>query len=146
MATELTRQATQLHEIQLELQRLATTTRQAEERVKVAEEKVSDAVMTIGKVTAPEQKKTKLNNRDAEKLWTETYTVDLVDKKGFAEFLGEVETYLSVLAPGLLARPLLAAFRDQAIGYEAAHGDPFDWNLKEVSEALGPFSAQNVQR
>ena len=24
-------------------------------------------------------------------------------------------------------------------GYEASHGDPFDWNLKEVSEALGPF-------
>ena len=64
-----------------------------------------------------------------------------------AEFLGEVETFLSVLAPGLLARPLLewaAAFRDQPIvlsdveAYEAAHGNPFDWNLKEVSEALGP--------
>ena len=41
-----------------------------------------------------------------------------MDKNSFAEFLGEVETYLSVLAPGLLARPLLewaAAFRDQAI-------------------------------
>ena len=23
--------------------------------------------------------------------------------------------------------------------YEAAHGSPFDWNLKEVSEALGPL-------
>ena len=52
----------------------------------------------------------------------------------------EVETYLSVLAPGLLARLLLewaAAFRDQPIvlsdveAYEAAHGNPFDWNLKE---------------
>ena len=71
-----------------------------------------------------------------------------MDKKSFAEFLGEVETYLSVLAPGLLARPLLewaAAFRDQPIvlsdveAYEAAHGNPFDWNLKEVSEALGPL-------
>ena len=43
---------------------------------------------------------------------------DRVDKKSFAEFYGEVETYLSVLAPGLLARPLLewaAAFRDQPI-------------------------------
>ena len=71
-----------------------------------------------------------------------------MDKKSFAEFLGEVETYLSVLAPGLLARPLLewaAAFRDQAIvmsdveAYEAAHGNLFDWNVKEVSEALGPL-------
>ena len=71
-----------------------------------------------------------------------------MDKKSFAEFLGEVETYLGVLAPGLLARPLLewaAAFRDQPIVlsdvevYEAARGNPFDWNLKEVSEALGPF-------
>ena len=23
--------------------------------------------------------------------------------------------------------------------YEAAYGNPFDWNLKEVSEALGPL-------
>ena len=76
------------------------------------------------------------------------HKADLVDKKSFAEFQGEVETYLSVLAPGLLARPLLewaAAFRDQAIvisdveAYEAAHGNPFDCNLQEVSEALGPL-------
>ena len=48
----------------------------------------------------------------------------------------------------VVARPLLewaAAFRDQPIvmseveAYEAAHGNPFDWNLKEVSEALGPL-------
>ena len=38
-----------------------------------------------------------------------------------------------------------AAFRDQPIvlsdveAKEAAHGNPFDWNLKEVSEALGPL-------
>ena len=87
------------------------------------------------------------NNHDTEKFWPQTYTADRVDKKSFAEFLGEVQTYLSVLAPGLLARPLLewaAAFRDQAIvmsdveAYDAAHGNPFDWNLKEVSEAVGP--------
>ena len=73
--------------------------------------------------------------------------LDRVDKKSFAEFLGDVETYC-VLAPGSLARPLLewaAAFRDQPIvmsdveAYAAAHGNPFDWNLKEVSEALGPL-------
>ena len=146
MATELTRQANQLHEMQLELQRLATTTSQTEERAKVAEEKTCAAVTAISMVKAPEQKKTKLNNRDAEKVWQETYTADRVDKKSFAEFLGEVETYLPV--PGLLARPLLewaAAFRDQPIvlsdmeAYEAAHRNPFDWNPKEVSEALGPL-------
>ena len=69
-----------------------------------------------------------------------------MDKKSVAAFLGEVETYLSVLAPGLLLRPLLewaAAFRAQAIetsdviAYEVADGNLFDWNLKEVSEALG---------
>ena len=58
-----------------------------------------------------------------------------MDKKSFAEFLGEVEMYLSVLAPGLLARPLLewaAAFRDQAIvtndvnTYKITRGNPFD--------------------
>ena len=135
MATELTRQATQLHEMQLERQRLATMTSQAEECAKVADK-------------IPEQKNIKLNNRDAEKFWPETHTADRVDKKSFAEFLGEVETYLSVLAPGLLARPLLGwatAFRDQAIvmsdveAYAATLGNPFDWNLKEVSEALGPL-------
>ena len=137
MATELTRHANQLQEIQLELQRLTTMTCQAEERAKVAEEKACAAVTAIGMVKAPEQKKTKLNNRDAEKFWPETYTADRVDKKSFAEFLGDVETFLSVLAPGLLARPLLewaAAFRDQPIvlsdveAYEAAYG-----------EALGPL-------
>ena len=77
--------------------------------------KASAAVTAIGLVKAPEQKNTKLNNCDAEKFWPEMYTGDRVDKKSFAEFLVEVETYLSVLAPGLLARPLLegaAAFRD----------------------------------
>ena len=145
MATELTRQANQLHERQFELQSLATTTSQAEERAKVDEEKACAAVTAIGMVRLPEQKKAKLNNRDAEKFWPETYTADRVDKKTFAEFLGEVGTYLSVLAPGLLARLLLewaAAFRDQPIvmsdvgAYEASHGNLFDWNLEEVSEAL----------
>ena len=53
-------------------------------------------------VKTQEQRKIKLNNRDAEKFWPETYTAERVDKKSFAEFLGEVETYLSVQAPGLL--------------------------------------------
>ena len=69
MATELTRQAKQMHEMQRKLQRIATTTCQAEERAKVAEEKACAAVTAIGMVKAPEQKKTKLNNRDAEKIW-----------------------------------------------------------------------------
>ena len=56
MATELTRQANPLHEIQLELQRIATTTNQAEERAKVAEEKACAAVMAIGTVKAPRAK------------------------------------------------------------------------------------------
>ena len=98
----------------------------------MAEEKACAAVTAIGIVKGSEQKKTKLNNRDAEKFWPETYTAYRVDKKSFAELLGEVETYLSVLAPGLLARSLLewaAAFRDQLIvlsdveAYEAAHGN-----------------------
>ena len=92
MATELTRQADQMH---------ATTTSQADERAKVAEEKACAAVMAIGMVNAPEQKKAKLNGRGAEKFWPETYTADRADKKSFAEFLGEAETYRSVLAPGL---------------------------------------------
>ena len=56
------------------------------------EEKASAAVMAIGMVKTPEQKKAKLNNRDAEKFWPETYTADRVDKKSFAEFLGDGKT------------------------------------------------------
>ena len=63
-----------MHEMQLELQRIATTTSQAEEQAKVAEEKACAAVMAIGMVKTTEQKKAKLNNRDAEKFWPETYT------------------------------------------------------------------------
>ena len=127
------------------MRRLDQLMNQADQRAKDAEDKASAAAISMVKI--PDQKKVKLNNREAEKFWPETYTADPVDKKSFAEFLGEVETYLSVLAPGLLARPLLectAAFRDQLIvtsdveAYEAAHGNPLDWNLEEVSEALGP--------
>ena len=50
MATELTRQANQMHEMQLEIERIATTTSKAEERAKVAEEKACAAVMAIGMV------------------------------------------------------------------------------------------------
>ena len=70
MATELTRQANQLHEMQLELQRFATTASQTEERAKVAEKRACAEVIAIGMVKAPEQKKTKLNNRDAEKFFS----------------------------------------------------------------------------
>ena len=148
LANELARQGALLQEAQQAVLRLEQLTIQADQRSKVAEEKAIAAVTAIGMIKIPEQRKVKLNSRDAEKFWPETYTADRVDKKSFAEFLGEVETYLSVLAPGLLARPLLewaAAFRDQAIvmsdveAYEVAHGNPFDWNLKEVSEALGPL-------
>ena len=55
MATELTRQANQMHEMQLELPRIATTTSQAEERAKVAEEKACAAVMAIGMVKTAEK-------------------------------------------------------------------------------------------
>ena len=148
VATELARQATQLQEKEQAIRRLDQLMNQADQRANDAEDKASAAVTAVSMVKTPQQRKIKLNNRDAEQFWPETYTADLVDKKTFAEFLGEVGTYLSVLAPGLLARPLLewaAAFRDQPIvlsvveACEAAHGNPFDWNLKEVSEALGPL-------
>ena len=88
----------------------------------------------------PQSKRTKLNNRDTEKYWPETYTSDRVDRKSFAEFLGEVEKYLRVLAVGLLERPLLQPIvLSDVEANEATHGNSFDWRLKEVSKALGPF-------
>ena len=71
-----------------------------------------------------EQKKAKVNNRVSEKIWPETYTADRVDRRSFAKFLGEVD------------QPIVLS---DVEAYEAAHGNPFDWNLKEVSEALGPL-------
>ena len=58
MATELTRQANQLHEMQLELRRLATTTTsQAEANAKVAEEEACAAVTAIGMVKAQSKRR-----------------------------------------------------------------------------------------
>ena len=133
VATDLARQGTQLRKVQQAIRLLDQLMKQADQRAKDAEEKAIAAVTAICMVKIPEQKKIKLNNRDAEKFWLETYTADRVDKKSFAEFLGEAETYLSVLAPGMLARPLLewaAAFRDQAIvmsdveACEVSHEEP----------------------
>ena len=63
---------------------LEQLTIQADERSKVIA-----AVTAISMVKIPDQKKVKLNDRDSEKLWPETYTADRVDKKSFADFLGE---------------------------------------------------------
>ena len=101
METKLTRQTKQMHEMQIELQRLATTSQA------VAEEEACAALTTIDMTNVPEEKKTKLNNRDTEKYWPESIQEDRVDRKSFAEFLEQIETYLSVLAPGLLVRCLL---------------------------------------
>ena len=98
VATELVRQATQLQEKEQASRRVDQLMNQADQRAKDAEDKVSVAVTAIGSVKTPEQRKIKLNNRDADKFWLETCTANRVDKKSFAEFFGEVETYLSVLA------------------------------------------------
>ena len=118
LANELARQGALLQEAEQAVRRLEQLTLQAEQRAKVAEEKAIAAVTAIGMVKIPEQKKIKLSNRNAEKFWPETYMADRADKKTFAQFLGEDETCLNLLARGLLASPLLeraAVFRDQAI-------------------------------
>ena len=110
----------------------------------MAEEKASAAVAAIGTVKAPEEKKTTLNNRDAETFSPETYTGDRVDEKSFAKFWEEVETYLSVPTLGLALLESAAAFHGQTeIGdvtaYELAHDNPYEWHVKEVSKAPGPL-------
>ena len=99
VATELARQATQLQEMELAMRRLDQLMNHADQRAKDAEDNASAAVTAFSMVKIYEQKKVKLNNRDAEKFWLVAYTADRVDKS-FAEFLGEA--YLSVLAPGFL--------------------------------------------
>ena len=107
LANELARQGALLQEAQQAVLRLEQLTLQADQRSQVAEDKAVAAVTAISMIKIADQKKVKLDNRDAEKFWPETYTAERVDKQSFVEFSGEVETYLSVLAPGLLARPLL---------------------------------------
>ena len=84
-------------------------------------------------VRAPEPKKTKLCNWEVGKLWPDKYTADHADKTRVASFLREVGTFLTVLAPFLVARPLLewaAAFRDKAVVeddvpvFETTHTNP----------------------
>ena len=89
VATDLARQGPRLREMQQAIRLLDQLMNQTDQRAKDAEEKAIAAVTAIGMVKIPEQKKIKLNNRDAEKLWPETYTADRVDKKSFAEFLGD---------------------------------------------------------
>ena len=87
LANDLARQGALLQEAQQAVLRLEQLTIQADQRSKVAEEKAIAAVTAIGMIKIPEQRKVKLNNRDAEKFWPEPYTTDRVDKKSFAEFL-----------------------------------------------------------
>ena len=79
------------------MRRLDQLMNQADQRAKDAKDKASAAVTATSIVKILDQKKVQLTNRDAEKFWPETCTADRVDKKSFAEFLGEVETYLTVL-------------------------------------------------
>ena len=100
------RVATELEqEMELAMRRLDQLINQADQRAKDAEDKASDAVTAISMVKIPEQKKVKLNNRDAEKFWPETYTAGPRGQEELHEDLKKNdETYFSVLAPGLLAR------------------------------------------
>ena len=140
VAAELARQGAQLQEVQQEIRRLDQLLNQADQRAKDAKETASAAVTPIVWSSPPEQKKIKLSERDAEKFWPQAYTGDRVDKKSSAEFLGEVETYLSVsgttrplgeTAAGVgchLPRP---GDRDERRGcVQVARGNLFDCNLK----------------
>ena len=130
LANGLARQGALLQEARRPVLRLEQLTIQAGRRSKVVEDKaVAESQRSVWS-RSPTRRRS--SSTIAEKFWPETYTADRVDNKNFAEFLGEVETYLSVLAPGLSARPLLewaAAFRGKPVvvsdveAYEAAHGN-----------------------
>ena len=69
VATELVRQAVQLQEMEQAIRRFDQLMSQADQRAKDAEDKASAAVTAIGVVKTLEQRKIKLNDRDAEKFW-----------------------------------------------------------------------------
>ena len=116
MATELTRQANLMHEMQLELQRLATTTSQAEQRAQVTEEKA----MRCSHGHRHDQR-CKSKRRPSSTTWLDAQRPTLQTvwtRRASRSSWKRPRRYLSVLAPGLLARPLLewaAAFRDHPI-------------------------------
>ena len=62
VATEVSRQATQLQEMELAMRRLDQLMNQADQRAKDAEDKASAAVTAISMAKIPDQKKVKLNN------------------------------------------------------------------------------------
>ena len=68
VATELVRQAAQLQEMEQAIRRLDQLLNQADQRAK-DEDTASAAVTAIGVVKTLEQRKIKLNNRDAGKFW-----------------------------------------------------------------------------
>ena len=65
--TELTRQGSQLQDTQQPIRRLEQLMNQTAQRAIEAEVKASAAFTAFGMVKAPEQKETKLRNRDAER-------------------------------------------------------------------------------
>ena len=82
------------------------------------------------------------------RCWPETYTADRLDKKSSAGVPGkgrDVPECTGTWPVGETSAEWAADFRDQpnvlsdVEACEAAHGNPFDWNLMEVSEALGPL-------
>ena len=78
-------------------------TEAAELRANTAGERGNASVTDNSMFAATEPKRTK--------FWPETYTGGCADKESFAEFLGQVETILSLVVPGLVARPFLIEFR-----------------------------------
>ena len=88
-------------------------------------------------VKTPEQKKTKLSNRDAKTFWPDTYKEDRVDNQILSEFLGQVETQ-HIRPRGETPAGLEQPSLDRQLWQAMWPGSPFDWNWNEVSGALGP--------
>ena len=109
MVTELTKQGTQFHEMRLELGRLATTTSQAEERAREAEEKAR-AAATVGMLRGV--------LGEVETFWSLA-----------PHFLARPMLELAA------AFRDQAFVTSDVVGCDIAHGNPFNCNL----EALGPF-------
>ena len=121
MATELTRQANQLHETQLELQRLATTTIKLKNKHQWLRRKPA-----LGQGPRAEE--------GGEKFWPETYTADggqeeLRGVLGRGPAVPECAgTWRDFCWSVLLLSATSQLCRDVEV-HEAVHGNLFDWNL-----------------
>ena len=146
LANELARQGATLQEVQQAVRRFEQLTIQAEERAKVAESQHCSHSQRHGQGPRAEEdhaqqlrcREVLARNVHSRPCGQEELRGVLGRGRDVPECSGTRPIGETFAGMGCrFSRP--ADRLSDVEAYEAAHGNPFDWNLKEVSEALGPL-------